>query len=74
MKIIIKNKTIDITDIGKFVYEMYGEGLILNWSVHTLEGEIRCFTDKEGIEYKILYKKNKHLVYIPKEILQIRVR
>lgn len=74
MKLIIKNKVMDLSDVGKFVYNMYGEGLIHKWSVCDERGEIRCFVDKEGIEYKILYKRNEHFVYIPKEILQICVR
>lgn len=74
MKLIIKNKAMDLSDTDKFVHKMYEEGWFHEWSVHDERGEIRCFVDKEGIEYKILYKRNEYFVYIPKEILQICVR
>lgn len=74
MKLIIKNKIIDISDVEEFVRKMYEEGWFHEWSVSDNRGEIRGFVDKEGVEYKILYKRNEYFIYVPKEILQIRVR
>ena len=73
MKLIIKNKVIDISDVEEFVHKMYGEGWIHEYSVSIPYGEIRTFVDKNNIHYNILYKKNIHNVYIPKEIAQVRI-
>lgn len=74
MRLVIKNRVMDISNVEEFVHKMYGEGWIHEWSVHDSRGEIRDFVDKEGVAYKILYKKNEHSVYVPKEILQIRIK
>lgn len=73
MKIVVKNKILDISDVESFVHKMYGEGWIHESSISTNRGEIRTFVDKDNIYYNILYEKNVHNVYIPKEITQIRI-
>lgn len=73
MKIILKNKLYDLSNIEEFVHKMYGEGWYHISSVHTEQGETRTFEDKQHNQFKILYKKNIHNVYVPKEILLIAI-
>lgn len=73
MKVIIKNKILDTSDVGKFVYNLHEEGLRILYSIENGNKLIRYYIDTNKIEYKILFVKTKDSSYIPTEILGIKI-
>lgn len=73
MKIIIKNKEYNLSNVETFVHELYGNNWEHIWSVASHEGDFRTFEDKFMNQITILYKKNSNNMFIPFEITKIKI-